>query len=832
MPTTSSSPITVVCLGLLLSHWYASCLFAATIPNKSLAFLQSHCVDCHDGSEGEGGFDVGAVSTRLDDPRVYESWVRIFDRIEKGEMPPPDDNQIPPAELRTFLPSVEESLNQAAKTHRLRDGRVQGRRLSNSQLQRTLQDLLHIDVPLARLMPPETRSSGYVHLADAQTMSHFQLENHLQVVDAALDAAFDRATLGGQDWAIDYGPEQIANKKPGRRNRDPELRQGLAVTWNSGLIFYGRISSTEVRESGWYRITITASSVKQPEHLSSVWCSVRSGQCTSSAPLLSWIGSFAATPEPQTMTWDAWIPAGEMLEIRPADTTLKRGNFAGGQVGFGEGEKQNVPGVALARLQMQRIFPGGDVQTVRKQLFGSHGVHYNSKIKRSEPNMDDAADEIVTARIAEQVEQFAQLAFRRPTDDAITKPFSQFAMSIWQERLTSGDSREQAYTAALRAGYRAVLCSPRFLYLTEYANADGQLDDWSIASRLSYFLTGSMPDEPLRQAAAHGTMRSREQLRQQTDRLLATPRGQRFVEDFAAQWLDLVDIDFTEPDQRLFKDFDIVVQYAMLAETNLFLQKLLDEDRPISELIGADYTFLNERLARYYEVDSALTPAQRAGNEPLTPLTNADNMQLVSLSASSHRGGLLSHGSILKVTANGNDTSPVLRGIWVCERILGDEIPPPPSNVPAVEPDIRGAKTIRELLAKHEADASCAACHRGFDPPGFALENFDAGGKWREQYRQLVGGKYKRGADVDASHTMLDGRQFETYDEFRQLIADDPATLAANLASQLLTYGTGAKLQFSDRPIVTNIVKQTQKTDHGFRDILHAVIASETFLNK
>jgi hypothetical protein len=152
--------------------------------------------------------------------------------------------------------------------------------------------------------------------------------------------------------------------------------------------------------------------------------------------------------------------------------------------------------------------------------------------------------------------------------------------------------------------------------------------------------------------------------------------------------------------------------------------------------------------------------------------------------------------------------------------------------VPAVEPDIRGAKTIRELLAKHEADASCAACHRGFDPPGFALENFDAGGKWREQYRQLVGGKYKRGADVDASHTMLDGRQFETYDEFRQLIADDSATLAANLASQMLTYGTGAKLQFSDRPIVTNIVKQTQKTDHGFRDILHAVISSETFLNK
>ncbi len=836
MPTIYSSPMIVMCLGLLYL-WHTSCVLAASptdasISASSLAFLQSHCVDCHDGPEGEGGFDVGSVSTKLDHPRVYESWVRLFDRIEKGEMPPPDDSQISPEELRTFLPSVEQSLTQAAKAHRLRDGRVQGRRLSNSHLQRTLQDLLHINVPLARLMPPETRSSGYVHLADAQTMSHFQLENHLQVIDAALDVAFDRATLGGQDWSIDYGPEKIANKKPGRRNRDPELRQGLAVTWNSGLIFYGRISSSEVRESGWYRITLTASSVKQPDHLPSVWCSVRSGPCTSSAPLLSWIGSFAATPEPQTMTWDAWIPAGEMLEIRPADTTLKRGNFAGGQVGFGEGEKQNVPGVALTRLQMQRIFPGGDVPTVRKRLFGSHGVQYNSKIKRSEPNIDDASEEIVTTRIAEQVHQFAQLAFRRPTDIAVTQPFSEFARLVWHEQLQSGMSREQAYAAALRGGYRAVLCSPRFLYLSEYAGDDGQLDDWSLASRLSYFVTGSMPDETLRQAASQSKLRSREQLRQQTDRLLTSPRGQRFVEEFAAQWLDLVDIDFTEPDQRLFNDFDIVVQNAMLAETNLFLQKLLDENRPISELVGANYTFLNERLARYYEIESAIRSAPPTADVASATDMNPDGMRLVSLDGDSHRGGLLSHGSILKVTANGNDTSPVLRGIWVCERILGEEIPPPPSNVPAVEPDIRGAKTIRELLAKHESDASCAACHRGFDPPGFALENFDAGGKWRDQYRQLVSKKYKRGADVDASHTMLDGRRFENYNEFRQMLAADAQTLAANLATQLLTYGTGAKLQFSDRAIVTNIVKQTQNTDHGFRDILHSVIASKTFLNK
>ncbi len=808
---------------------------STSVPDSSIEFLQSNCVDCHDGPSGEGGFDVEAVSNDIDSLQNYLTWVRIFDRVEKGEMPPPEDAELERSELQSFLPTTKAALMRAARISRASDGRVQGRRLTNMQLQRTLQDLLMIDVPLARLMPAETRNSGFVHLADTQTMSHFQLESHLNVVDAALDEAFERATLPERPWSIDYEPKKIANKRPGRRNREPELREGLAVTWSAGLVFYGRISSTRVPESGTYRITVTASALKPPavadnpptdDNVSlppGVWCSVRSGECVASSPLMNWIGAFRATESPKTIGYEAWIPEGHMIEIRPADATLARATVQGGQVGYGECEDQDVPGVAMHHLKMERIHPLSDNHGVRKRLFDDMTLRYDKNTKRSVPSIRGMNDAEVFEALAQQINRFSELAFRRPTSEEQIQPYVEFAETQWRESLALGEKPEEAYVAALRSGYRAVLCSPRFLYLCEFADDAGNLDQWSVASRLSYFLCGSMPDEELRSAAANGGLRTPKQLRQQTDRLLTTPRGHRFVEEFSAQWLDLVDIDFTEPDRRLFRDFDVVVQNAMLAETHQFLQHLFDNDLPIRNLIDADYTFLNERLARYYGIEQ---PDDITGH----PLD--DRVRMVSLNRDSQRGGLLSHGSILKVTANGNDTSPVLRGIWVCERILGQEISPPPNNVPAVEPDIRGATTIRELLAKHESDASCAACHKNFDPPGFALENFDAGGKWRDHYRQLKGKRYVRGPVVDASYTMVDGTEFQSFDEFRQLLANNDDALAANLASQLLTYATGAKIQFADRPIVKSIVRQTEESDHGVRSILHAVVSSKTFLNK
>lgn len=784
----------------------------STLSANLLDFTNKHCIDCHDGDSGEGGFDAAGLTTDLEDQANFQHWVRVFERVETGEMPPRDSDTIMPTEKQSALSSIQQQLISFQKSQLKREGRVKGRRLTNVQLERTLQDLLCIDIPLSRLMPSESRTNGFVNLADYQAMSHFQLEAHLRVVDAALEESFNRALADRKDWSLDIGPERIASKSGRQRNRDPELREGLAVVWSGGPIYYGRISNARIPHDGWYKIAVTASAIKKPEDRG-VWCSIRSGECVSSAPLMNWIGSFELDETPNTWTWEAFISKGHLLEIQPADVTLKRGRFAGGQVGVGEGEPQNIPGLALHRLVIQQIHPGGDIDHVRESLFGE--VVRNLSVTTNASATEDIVESLgkLSPEQSEQLLEtqmiaFAQRAFRRPVDADAIAPFVQMA----KECLRAEDS----FISALRLGYRSLLCSPRFLYFVETSDDAGKLDAWSLAARLSYLICGSIPDAELMKAAEQGELDSTEGVRRQVDRLLKTTRGQGFVADFASQWLDLVDIDFTEPDRKLYPDFDVVVQAAMLTETHAFLQHLLDKNLPIRELVGAKYTFLNSRLARYYGI---------AGVE-------GDDLQRIELADHDPRGGLLGHGSILKVTANGNDTSPVLRGIWVSERLLGVDIPAPPSNVPAVEPDVRGATTIRELLTKHQADQTCASCHRKIDPPGYALENFDAAGRWRDRYRQLVGGKYKSAAKVDPSCEMPDGGSFESFQEFRDLVASRDESLAKSLAERLLVYGTGAELTFADRPAIQQIVNNTSDSQHAFRSVLYSVIESEPFLNK
>jgi len=239
------------------------------------------------------------------------------------------------------------------------------------------------------------------------------------------------------------------------------------------------------------------------------------------------------------------------------------------------------------------------------------------------------------------------------------------------------------------------------------------------------------------------------------------------------------------------------------------LQAMLDEDRSVTHLIDSDYTFLDSRLARYYDI----------------PKVEGDEVRRVKLPANTPRGGLIGQGAVLKVTANGTTTSPVVRGVWMCERILGQEVPAPPANIPAIEPDIRGATSIRDQLAKHRSIDSCAACHKTIDPPGFALENFDPAGGWRTRYG-------RKGAKIDPGYTLADGRAFKDINDYRRLITARPGQLARNLAEQLLTYGTGATIGFSDREHVDAIVRSTAATDHGFASIVEAVVTSPVFLHK
>jgi hypothetical protein len=401
--------------------------------------------------------------------------------------------------------------------------------------------------------------------------------------------------------------------------------------------------------------------------------------------------------------------------------------------------------------------------------------------------------------------EFARRAFRRPVTEEQLQPF----LSLVHAMLDQGES----FTTALRGGYRAMLCSPRFLYFHEQP---GQLDHYAIANRLSYLLWNSMPDEQLFQLAREGRLKDPQVLRQQVERMLSARGEMRFVSDFAAEWLDLRLIDFTEPDRRMYPDFDIVVQQSMLDETRNFLERMLRENLSATHLIDSTFTYLNSRLARYYQV----------------PGVDGDKLRVCELGPTSNRGGLLTQGAILKVTANGTTTSPVVRGVWISERLLGKEIPPPPAGVPAIEPDIRGAKTIREMLAKHRSDQACAACHAKIDPPGFALEKFDPAGQWRESYPRFEGRRRVRGTPIESGYSMANGRRFDNLAEFRQLLAADPHGLARNLAEKLLVYGTGAPIALTDRKHVATIVQQAESTNFGLRSVLHAIVTNPIFLNK
>jgi hypothetical protein len=416
--------------------------------------------------------------------------------------------------------------------------------------------------------------------------------------------------------------------------------------------------------------------------------------------------------------------------------------------------------------------------------------------------------------------EFIAQAYRRPVTDRDVERF----LPVVQSALKKGNT----FTDAMIAGYTAVLCSPEFVCLEE---RPGPLTDYALAARLSFFLWNSAPDHELRALAARGELRRPEVLRAQTERLLDSPKSRQFVDAFLDYWLDLRRMQATAPDGNLYPDYyldDLLTESAQ-AEPQLYFAELLSRDLPARHLVASDFVMVNERLASHY----GLPPVRGVA------------LRRTSLPPDSPRGGLMTQAAVLKVTANGTTTSPVLRGAWIMERILGEKPPAPPPSVPAVEPDIRGATTIRQQLDKHRNVESCASCHVKIDPPGFALESFDVMGGWRERYRAETGGELAKGLaksgqkfafhyalPVDATGELPDGRKFRDIREFKQLLLADERALARNLARQLAVYATGAPVGFADRAQIEQILDRAKASQYGARSIIHALVQSELFLNK
>jgi hypothetical protein len=417
--------------------------------------------------------------------------------------------------------------------------------------------------------------------------------------------------------------------------------------------------------------------------------------------------------------------------------------------------------------------------------------------------------------------EFMKSAYRRPIEKSEVQRF----LGLFEREFALGSG----FARSMLTAYTGVLASPGFVFVEE---RPGKLDDWALATRLSLFLWNSTPDAALRARAAKGELHEPAVLRAETRRLLDDPRSRRFVDAFTDYWLDLRKIDDTSPSATIYNDYELddPLKLAALEETQLFFAELLRADLPARNVIASDFTYLNERLASHYGI----------------PGVAGAKMRRVALPADSERGGLLTMASVLKITANGTTTSPVLRGHWITERILGIETRPPPPNVKAVEPDIRGAVTIRQQLAKHRDNPSCASCHIKMDPPGFALESFDVMGARRERYRAVaenvkpIAGygmdgqafAFHYGLPVDAAGELPDGRAFQDVKEFKRLIASDELTVARNLARQLVVFATGAPVRFSDRDELERILQRARARDYGVRTLVGEIVGSELFQRK
>jgi hypothetical protein len=412
--------------------------------------------------------------------------------------------------------------------------------------------------------------------------------------------------------------------------------------------------------------------------------------------------------------------------------------------------------------------------------------------------------------------RFLPKAFRRPVPLDVRNAY----VNKVADRLKAGD----CFESAMRWAYRAALCSPDFLYHVEPAN---KLDDHALASRLSYLFWNSMPDNRLTELANANTLHVPTTLRAEVERLLKDPRSQRFVSDFIGQWLKLRQIAANDPDRQLYPEFSPYLQDSMVAESRAYFQEIIDRNLGASYLVQSDFVMVNGKLATHYGIHGV------SGAKP----------RRVPLPKDCPRGGFLTQAAVMKVTANGTTTSPVPRGAFVLERILGERPEPPPPNIPAVEPDVRGTSTIREQLAKHRSDSSCAACHAKMDPPGFALESFDVIGGYRTRYRSIgvgdkaerggidpfIGINFKLGPPVDPSGILPDNKSLKDIKELQTHLAADPDRLLRNLAMQLAVYGTGRPIAFSDRKQINGIVSNTRNNGGGIRTLLHELVQSPLF---
>jgi mono/diheme cytochrome c family protein len=833
---------------------------AAPTAVAARAFLETNCFGCHNTKAKKGNLDLSSLKFDLEDAGTFAVWVKLHDRVRDGEMPPkgmpqPDDDA-----RAAFLKSITPPMIAADDARARREGRAAWRRMNRYEYENTLRDLLGAPwLEIKEMLPEDGEAYRFNKVGEALGVSHVQISRYLAAAEYALREVMARETARPESATnryyareqrgftshVEFSQFNTASERAtfpmlgnaadvSALKRESPMTVGAADPAKRELEGMGVVASTyeplEIRfnnfkapVSGLYKLRVNAHSFwAGPESEEKWWRPSRdklfAGRTVEPVTLYAeipprkvrWLGAFDVRPEASVNELQVYLVKGET--IRPDAARLFRSRPPNWRNPLAQ--KDGQPGVAFRWLEVEGPICDQWPGQGHRLMFGDLPLKKNARGDAEVVSQNPHAD-------AERLLRgFLQRAYRRPVVETDLRRFTDLADTA----LKSG----VGFAEAMITAYSAVLCSPSFVTLEE---KPGALDDRALAARLAYFLWNSEPDPKLRELAEQGALRKPQALRAQVGRMLADERSQRFVNAFLDYWLDLRKINNTSADETLYPDYyldDLLVESAE-EETQRFFAELLRGDLPARNVVASDFVMINERLATLYGLQGVQGVAIRR----------------VALPPDSVRGGLLTQASVLKVTANGTTTSPVLRGAWMTERILGKPSPPPPPGVVAVEPDTRGGATIREQLAKHRTLPSCSVCHAKIDPPGFALESFDVMGGWRDSYRALGAGEkapgigkngqrfvFHNAQPVDASGALPDGRRFQDVRELKRLLLQDERQIARNLVGQLIVFATGAPVRFGDRPKVEAILDRAAAKGYGVKSLIQFMVESDLFRNK
>ena len=782
------------------------------VPDSIQALIETSCIDCHD-SATDTRLDFASLQFDLSDRDIFDQWVHVFDRVSSGEMPPSSEARPDQDALQMAIGQLKDQLLKANRKRYQQQGRAPVRRLTRLEYENTLHDLFAIGGELAKQLPPENANSAFDTVADHQGISPVHIRSYLEAANSALSEA---AELGPKPFVKPETISYVNSPYIQRWTQRPIVNGGQTLKFEDDDLIYFDYRSYfsrsdamgfRFKRKGRYRFIIEVAAYQARTPVT--FLLQRGGEKRGSNEI---IGQFDLGPD-QTRKVECvgQFEPSDYFNLSIADQDADPN---GRPIFYIGAKKFKGEGIRLKSLKVEGPLEEQWPPTRAHRLFVGQEFERRKDARRSYQIVIDESPE---KQLREMVTQLSQRIFRRPVSDEVIDDF----ISLADETVQDQPLRE-----SVLGPVRAMLSSPMFLF---HSGEPGLLDDWSLATRLSYFLWKSTPDDELYRVAKEKKLTQPKILKQQVERMLADPKSDRFVNDFLDQWLGLGNIDATTPDVKLYPEYDSVLRLAMLAETRLFFRELLDENLSTDNLIDSDFTFLNRRLAEHYGIKGV----------------DNEKYRRVEIPEESIRGGLLTHASILKITANGTVTSPVKRGNFVLATLLGTPANSPPPDIGSIEPDTRGTTTIRETLDAHRNVESCAVCHRKIDPPGFAMECFDPIGGFRMRYRSTEKGNftlkklngrritdYRLGPKVDASGTTSNGATFAGLKEFRTLLANKRELVARNLISNLVVYSTGAEVDFADRETINKICESLAESQFGVRDIVHAVVQSELFRHR